>query len=74
MLVVALGFLIFEILALSVNPDMLEDAKSTTHDVSTADTFSQNYTDTGGIEESGYNEIYKVYEDPTTGELVMVSG
>ena len=74
MLVLALGFLIFAILALSVNPDMLEDAKSTTQDVSTADTFSQNYTDAGGIEDSGYNEIGKVYEDPTTGELVMVSG
>ena len=74
MLVLALGFLIFAILALSVNPDMLEDAKSTTQDVSTADTFSQNYTDAGGIEDSGYNEVGKVYEDPTTGELVMVSG
>ncbi|WP_298500764.1 DUF2149 domain-containing protein [uncultured Methanobrevibacter sp.] len=39
MLVLVLGFLIFAILALSVNPDMLEDAKSTTQDVSTADTF-----------------------------------
>lgn len=74
MLVLALGFLIFAILALSVNPNMLEDAKSTTQDVSTADTFSQNYADAGGIENSGYNEIGKVYEDPTTGELVMVSG
>ncbi|MBR4397209.1 MAG: DUF2149 domain-containing protein [Methanobrevibacter sp.] len=74
MLVLALGFLIFAILALSVNPDMLEDAKSSTKDVSTADTFSQNYTDAAGIEDSGYNEIGKVYEDPTTGDLVMVSG
>lgn len=74
MLVLALGFLIFAILALSVNPDMLEDAKSTTQDVSTAYTFSQNYTSAGGIEDSGYNEIGKVYEDPATGELVMVSG
>lgn len=74
MLVLALGFLIFAILALSANPDMLSDAKSTTQDVSTADTFSQNYSDAAGIENSGYNEIGKVYEDPTTGELVMVSG
>lgn len=74
MLVLALGFLIFAILALSANPDMLNDAKSTTQDVSTADAFSQNYTDAGGLEESGYSEVGKVYEDPTTGELVMVSG
>lgn len=74
MLVLALGFLIFAILALSVNPDMLDDVKSTTQDVSTADTFSQNYTSACGIEDSGYNEVGKVYEDPTTGELVMLSG
>lgn len=74
MLVLALGFLIFAILALSANPDMLQDAKSTTNDVSTADTFSQNYSDASGIEDSGYNEVGKVYEDPTTGKLVMVSG
>ena len=73
MLVLALGFLIFAIMALSVNPDMIQE-KSSTQDVSTADTFSQNYTDAGGIEDSGYNEIGKVYQDPTTGELVMVSG
>lgn len=74
MLVLALGFLIFAILALSANPDMLNDAKSSTQDVSTAETFSQNYTDAGGLEDSGYSEVGKVYEDPTTGELVMVSG
>lgn len=73
MLVLALGFLIFAIMALSVNPDMIQE-QSSTQDVSTADTFSQNYSDAGGIEDSGYDEIGKVYQDPTTGELVMVSG
>ena len=73
MLVLSLGFLIFAIMALSVNPDMISESAST-QDVSTADTFSQNYTDASGIEDSGYNEVGKVYEDPTTGELVMVSG
>lgn len=73
MLVLALGFLIFARMALSVNPDMIQE-KSATQDVSTAETFSQNYSDAGGIGDSGYNEIGKVYEDPTTGELVMVSG
>ena len=74
MLVLALGFLIFAILALSANPDMLEDAKSSTQDVSTADTFSQNYSDAGGLEDSGYNEVGKVYQDPVTGDMVLVSG
>lgn len=73
MLVLALGFLIFAIMALSVNPDMITEQQKT-HDVSTADMFTQNYTDAGGLEDSGYNEVGKVYEDPTTGELVMVSG
>ena len=73
MLVLALGFLIFSIMALSANPDMITNTQQT-QDVSTADTFSQNYTDAGGLEDSGYSEVGKVYEDPTTGELVLVSG
>ena len=73
MLVLALGFLIFAIMALSVNPDMITETAKT-QDVSTADTFSQNYSDAGGLEDSGYSEVGKVYQDPTTGELVMVSG
>ena len=73
MLVLALGFLIFAIMALSANPDMISQTQST-QDVSTADTFSQNYTDASGMEDSGYHEVGKVYEDPATGELVMVSG
>ena len=73
MLVLALGFLIFAIMALSVNPDMISE-QTRTQDVSSAETFSQNYTDAGGLEDSGFSEVGKVYEDPTTGELVMVSG
>ena len=73
MLVLALGFLIFAIMALSANPELISQSSST-QDVSTADTFNQNYSDAGGIEDSGYNEVGKVYEDPTTVKLVMVSG
>ncbi len=40
MLVLALGFLIFAIMALSVNPDMITNTAST-KDVSTAETFTQ---------------------------------
>ena len=72
MLVLALGFLIFAIMALAVNPDMITQTQST-KDVSTADTFSQNYTNASGMEDRGYSEVGKVYQDPTTGELVMVS-
>ncbi|MBE6499168.1 MAG: DUF2149 domain-containing protein [Methanobrevibacter thaueri] len=73
MLVLALGFLIFAIMALSVNPDMITQSQAT-KDVSTSDSFTQNYTDAGGMEDSGYSEVGKVYEDPATGKLVMVSG
>ena len=73
MLVLALGFLIFSIMALATNPDMITNTQQK-QDVSTADTFSQNYSDAGGLEDSGYSEVGKVYEDPTTGELVLVSG
>jgi len=73
MLVLALGFLIFAIMALSVNPDMISDSSSS-QNVETAETFTQNVSDAVGMEDSGYNEIGKVYQDPATGELVMVSG
>ena len=73
MLVLALGFLIFAIMALSANPELITNSQNT-KDVSTAETFNQTYSDASGIEYSGFNEVGKVYEDPTTGELVMVSG
>jgi hypothetical protein len=62
---------VFLIMALSVNPDMIHE-QSSTQDVSTAETFNQNYTDASGLEDSGFSEVGKVYEDPNTGELVMV--
>lgn len=73
MLVLALGFLIFAIMALSANPELISQTPDT-QDVSSADTFEQNYTDAGGMEDRGYSEVGKVYEDPTTGKLVLVSG
>lgn len=76
MLVLALGFLIFAIMALSENPELISQSSqsSSTQDVSSSEAFDQNYTDSGGMEDSGYSEVGKVYEDPTTGKLVMVSG
>lgn len=72
MLVLALGFLIFAIMALSANPDLI-DQTSHSDDVSTAETFTNNFTDSGQAEDSGYSEVGKVYKDPYTGKLVMVS-
>lgn len=60
------------VLALSANPELISQTPDT-QDVSSADTFEQNYTDAGGMEDSGYSEVGKVYEDPTTSKLVLVS-
>lgn len=73
MLVLALGFLIFAIMALSANPDLISNSQSS-QDVSSAESFDKNVSSGGQMEDSGYTEVGKVYEDPVTGELVMVSG
>lgn len=75
MLVLALGFLVFAIMALSVHPDIVSDATShkSFKDVSTGESFSKEYNSSGGMENSKYSEIGKVYEDPNTGKLVLVS-
>ena len=72
MLVLALGFLIFAIMALSANPDLISDSQSS-KDVSSAETFDKNVSSAGDMEDSGYTPVGKVYEDPVTGKLVMVS-
>ena len=73
MLVLALGFLIFAIMALSTNPDLISSSHSS-QDVSSLESFDQNVSSAGGLEDSGYSEVGRVYQDPVTGDLVMVSG
>lgn len=73
MLVLALGFLIFAIMALSANPNLITNSPSSKQ-VSDAEPFIKNVSSGGGIEEGGFSEVGKVYEDPRTGKLVMVSG
>ena len=77
MLVLALGFLIFAIMALQVNPDMMaktheSQAKQATSQVSTGEDFTSNASAGSSLEQSGYAEVGKVYRDPDTGKLVMV--
>lgn len=72
MLVLALGFLIFAIMALSANPDLISDSSSS-QDVFSAESFDQNVSSAGDMEDSGYTPVGKVYEDPVSGELVMVT-
>lgn len=74
MLVLALGFLIFAIMALTANPELIQQSSQNTQDVASSESFDQDYSDAGSMEDSGYSEVGKVYRDPYTGELVMVSG
>lgn len=77
MLVLALGFLVFAILALSANPDLLNQSQSDNpnngQQVSTADTVDNQSSINASSSDSGYTEVGKVYRDPDTGKLVMVS-
>ena len=76
MLVLALGFLIFAIMALQVNPDMMaktqeSQAQQATSQVSTGEDFTSNASAGSSLEQSGYAEVGKVYRDPDTGKLVI---
>lgn len=76
MLVLALGFLIFALMALSANPDMLEkteqaQAQNSASDISSGDTFHES-SSSSSLDDSGFSEVGKVYKDPDTGKLVMV--
>lgn len=78
MLVLALGFLIFALMALSANPDMLEkteqsQAQNAASDISAGDEFQQSSSGSS-LDDSGFSEVGKVYKDPETGKLVMVEG
>lgn len=77
MLVLALGFLVFAILALSANPDLLSQAQSQDMQQGQEVSSSQVLNDTSSINassaDSGLSEVGKVYRDPDTGKLVMVS-
>ena len=79
MLVLALGFLIFAIMALQVNPDMMaktqeSQAQKASSQVSTGEDFNNSQSASSSMEQSGYSEVGKVYKDPETGKLVMVQG
>ena len=63
MLVLAVGFMIFSFMAMGLqNITEVEERMEPTNQP------SQNITATG----SGYTELGKVYEDPKTGEILMV--
>ena len=77
MLVLALGFLVFAILALSTNPDLLNQSQSQSlqqgQQVSSGEVLNDSSSINASSSDSGYSEVGKVYRDPDTGELIMVS-
>lgn len=84
MLVLAVGFLIFAVMATGaesiINSDMspqekqeaMQAAQQTTEldqETTTLNDTPENITESG----SGYNELGKVYQDPSTGKMVLVN-
>lgn len=76
MLVLAVGFLIFSFMALSANPNIIsENTKGPTPNtvsVSMGETMEDNLTKESGSD-SNYTEMGKVYKDPETDKLIMVT-
>jgi hypothetical protein len=75
MLVLAVGFLVFALLAVQNNPSMIssttEGPTQNTVSVSTGQTLNDTSNVSGSG--SGYEQMGTVYKDPTTGKLLLVS-
>lgn len=75
MLVLAVGFLIFALLALQSNPALISSqTQGPTPDsvsVSTGEALNDTNNESGSG--SGYQQVGTVYEDPETGKLILVS-
>lgn len=75
MLVLAVGFLVFAILAVQSNPSLISSAQGAspnTVSVSTGNTLNDTPENESGSG-SGYQQVGTVYKDPETGKLIMVS-
>lgn len=75
MLVLAVGFLIFSIMALHSNPTMMSETTGSTPNtvtVTTGNTLNGTPNNQSGSG-SNYQQMGTVYKDPTTGKLIMVS-
>ncbi len=75
MLVLAVGFLIFSLMALHANPTLISQTTGSTPNtvqVSTGNTLNETPNATSGSG-SNYQQVGTVYKDPTTGKYIMVS-
>lgn len=80
MLVLAVGFLVFAVMALQSNPALLSESSSSampsTVSVSTGEVINDTPDNESGSGSTGsnYQQMGTVYQDPETGKLIMVSG
>ena len=76
MLVLAVGFLIFAIMALQTNPALVSETTSgaspNSVQVSTGQTINDSHGNKSGSG-NNYQQMGTVYKDPKTGKLIMVS-
>ncbi len=77
MLVLAVGFLVFAIMAMNNNPSLMSQAtasktSTSTVSVSTGQELNDTPENSSGSS-SNYQQMGTVYKDPTTGKLIMVS-
>lgn len=77
MLVLAVGFLVFAVMALNSNPAMFSESSGSTQNtvtVSSGQSQSLNNTpENGSSSGNGYEQVGTVYKDPETGKLIMVN-
>ncbi len=76
MLVLAVGFLVFALMALQSNPALLSESSGSVQNTVTANGQSQSINNTpenGSSTGNGYEQVGTVYKDPETGKLIMVN-
>lgn len=74
MLVLAVGFLVFAIIALQNNPNLISSTEGNIPNsvsVTTGETLNDTNNQSGSG--NGYQQVGKVYKDPNTGKLILVS-
>lgn len=75
MLVLAVGFLIFSLMALHGNPSLISETTGSTPNtvpVTTGNSLNGTPNSTSGSG-SNYQQVGTVYKDPNTGKYIMVS-
>lgn len=74
MLVLAVGFLVFAIMAMHSNPTLLSESSGTVQNTVTASGQSLNNSpENGSNAGNGYEQVGTVYKDPETGKLIMIN-